>query len=119
MKNFTVIALFTWLFCSSLAFAHTGGHGKVNKERAVEIAQNAAKMLTFKSYGMAIGKIDASWASVKKASYQVVEEDDSHYMIKAINKDNAQTLYFNIGKNGEINAVKDAVDFTKKHGHSH
>ncbi|TPH19277.1 DUF6488 family protein [Litorilituus lipolyticus] len=119
MKNFSVIVFLTLLLCSSLAFAHTGGHGKVNQEKAVEIAQNAAKMLTFKSYGMAIGKIDSSWASVKKASYQVVKEGDDSYIIEATNDEKSQTLYFDIGKNGEINAVKDAVDFTKKHDHSH
>lgn len=113
------IVLIFSLSLSASVFAHSDGHGKVNVERVIEIAQTSAKMLSFKDHGMSVGKIDKSWSDVTKEQYKIVEELESNYIVKAINTETKEVLYFNISKNGEIKDVKTGRSFNRSHGHSH
>ncbi|WP_077285881.1 DUF6488 family protein [Cognaticolwellia aestuarii] len=119
MNIFKKIILISSLALSATVFAHSDGHGKVNAEKVIEIAQTSAKMLSFKDHGMSVGKIDKSWSDVTKEQFRVVEEKKSNYIVKAINTKTKEILYFNISKNGKIKDVKTGSSFNSSHGHSH
>ena len=119
MNIFKKIILISSLVLSATVFAHSDGHGKVNAEKVIEIAQTSAKMLSFKDYGMSVGKIDKSWNDVTKEQFRVVEEKESNYIVKAINTKTKETLYFNISKKGEIKDINKDRAFNRSHGHSH
>jgi hypothetical protein len=111
------LILISSLALSATVFAHSDGHGKVNTEKAIEIAQTSAKMLVFKDHGMSVGKIEPSWNDVTKAQFSLVEEGESSFIVKAINTKTKQILYFNINKKGEVNDVKDGRSFNRGHSH--
>lgn len=111
--------LISTLIISSSAFAHSGGHGKVDKNTIIQAAQIATKTLTFKDKGMSVGKLDSSWNQVAKDKFELVEETSSQFIVKATNNQNQQTLYVKITKAGKVIDVKDASSFKNTHGHSH
>lgn len=117
MKTLKKILLISVLAISSSAFAHSDGHGKVSPKEVIQIALKSAKMLTFKDHGMSVGKVDASWNNMSKEQFSIIEKDDFNYIVKAINTDTKQELYFSINKAGEINDVKDRR--SSNHGHAH
>lgn len=113
------IILMSAFAISASAFAHSDGHGRINAEKVIEIAQTSAKMLTFKDHGMSVGKIDKSWNEVTKKQFSIVEKNAPNFIVKAINTKTNETLYFNITKQGEVKDVKDGPSFNKGHGHAH
>lgn len=119
MNIFKQITLMSSLAFSVAVFAHSDGHGKVNTEKVIELAQTSAKMLSFKDHGMSVGKIDKSWSDMAKEQFKVVEEKGANYIVKAINTKTNETLYFEISKAGEIKAVTKRKASNKSHGHSH
>ncbi len=66
MKLLKAFLLLVIVVTSSGAMAHGGGHGAIEGDKAVALAQTSAKMLTFKSYEMSVGKLDESWNQVTK-----------------------------------------------------
>lgn len=106
MKVLNRLAILTLVFISSSVFAHSGGHGEVDESRAIEVAQTSAKLLTFKDHGMSVGKIDNSWNNVTKQQFEVIEVNDSNFMVEAVNDKTKESLIFLISKSGELEDVK-------------
>ncbi|WDE01068.1 DUF6488 family protein [Thalassomonas actiniarum] len=104
---------------SGSVFAHTGGHGQVSAGKAVAIAQTSAKMLTFKDHGMSVGKIDKSWAKVTKENFTLLEQSSGVYIVKGVNTESHQTLYFTISKQGQVMEVAEPANIKSDHGHAH
>lgn len=119
MKLLKALTLLATIAISSNTFAHGGGHKAMGAERAVALAQTSAKMLTFKSDNMSIGKLDISWNKVKLERFTFVEENKENFIVKATNKAINQTLYFKVGKDGSVNEVSESSDFKQSHGHAH
>ena len=92
-----------------LAFAHSDGHGEVDANKAISLAQKAATMLSIKDYDMAVGQIDESWSTLEKHHFEVIKQDQSAYFVKAINQISSQTLYFTISKTGQIQEVQESM----------
>jgi hypothetical protein len=113
------IILISTLAISASTFAHSDGHGKLNADKVISIAQTSAKMLTFKDHGMSVGKIDKSWNDLTKEQFRIVEEGESNFIVKAMNTKTKNVLYFDISKKGEIKDVKSGGSFSDGHGHSH
>lgn len=113
------IMLISTLVISASTFAHSDGHGQINTDKVISIAQTSAKMLTFKDHGMSVGKIDSSWNDLTKEQFRIVEEGKSNYIVKAINTKTKRILYFDISKKGEIKDVKSGGSINGGHGHSH
>jgi len=116
LKTTALISLLLW---SASTLAHSDGHGKIDADKAINIAQTSAAKLTFKSYGMSVGKIDKSWNDVKETQFVVVEEGEDNYIVKATNPKISEVLYFDIRKNGKITDVNNSNVFKKGHGHTH
>ena len=108
----------TVVFATSV-WAHGEGHGNADIEQVTQAAQTTAKMLTFKDKGMSVGKLDSSWNSVGQGEFELVEETQQGFIVKATNKKNQQTLFFKINKLGTVLDVKDAKAFSHSHGHAH
>lgn len=104
---------------STIAITHDGGHGAMNSEKAIILAQTSAKTLTFKSEGMSVGKLDKSWNNVAKSQFTLVEENEKNIIVKATNQQNKQTLYFNVNKDGTVSDVTESSSVKKSHGHEH
>lgn len=119
MKLIKAFLLLATVVTSSGAMAHGGGHGAIEGDKAVTLAQTSAKMLTFKSYEMSVGKLDKSWNQVTKEQFILVEEGKENFIVKATNKANKQTLYFNVSKEGRVTEVSESASFEKAHGHQH
>lgn len=119
MKILIKLAAITAIVFTTSAMAHSDGHGKVDKNKILASAQTSAKTLTFKDKGMSVGKLDSSWNKVSKDSYKLVEETKEALIVKAINNENNQTIYFKISKAGKVIDVNDARSFKGSHGHSH
>lgn len=119
MKALIKIALVSTFVLSASAMAHSDGHGKVDKKKIIASAQTSAKALAFKDKGMSVGKLDSSWNTVSKDSFKLVEETKEAIIVKAINNENNQTIYFKVSKAGKVLDVKDATSFKGSHGHSH
>ena len=119
MKLLTTLTLLVTIAISSNTVAHDGGHGAMGADRAVSLAQTSAKMLTFKSHNMSVGKLDVSWNKVKLEQFILVEESKDNFIVKATNKANNQTLYFEVGKDGSVNEVSESSGFKQSHGHVH
>ncbi len=119
MKLIKVLLLVTSLSFSFTTIAHGGGHGEMGAEKAVSLAQTSAKMLTFKSHNMSVGKLDKSWNKVAKEQFILVEEGKESFIVKAINTANNQTLYFNVSKDGSVNKVSESSNFEQAYGHAH
>ncbi|WP_281559014.1 DUF6488 family protein [Thalassomonas sp. RHCl1] len=113
------LILIATISISGSVFAHTGGHGQVSADKAVTIAQTSAKMLTFKDHGMAVGKIDKSWNKVTKENFTLLEQSGDVYIIKGVNTESHQTLYFTISKQGQVMEVAEPANFKSDHGHAH
>ena len=106
MKKFLGLILTLTCLISSAVFAHGGAHGSIDSLKALSVAQNAAKTLTFRAMPTeingqrsTIAKIDKSWAKVKPANFTVENEQDHSFTIKAVNTSISETLYFQV--NGE------------------
>lgn len=119
MRVFKKIILVSSLLMSASVFSHSDGHGTVNAGQVIELAQASAKLLSFKDRGMSVGKVDDSWAVVTKENFDIVEGNESNYIVKAVNAKTKQVLYFMISKNGEVKDVIDGSVFNRSHGHSH
>lgn len=119
MKLLNTLLLITTIAFSGASFAHGGGHSSMNADKAVALAQTSAKMLTFKAYDMAVGKLDKSWNKVPKTSFILVEEAQEHFIVKATNNTIKQTLYFSVSKDGSVSDVSESASFEKDHGHQH
>lgn len=119
MTFFKSIMLISALVISASTFAHSDGHGQINADKVISIAQTSAKMLTFKDHGMSVGKIDKSWNDLTKDQFRIVEEGKSNFIVKAMNTKTKKVLYFDISKKGEIKDVKSGGSFRDGHGHSH
>ena len=74
MKLLKVLILLAAISVSNTLFAHDGGHGAMSADRAVTLAQTSAKMLTFKSHNMSVGKLDTSWNKVKLEQFILLKE---------------------------------------------
>ena len=118
MKKLISTLCFVLGIASANAVAHSD-HGSIDAGKAIEVAQKSAKMLTFKSYGMSVGKIDASWNKVSIDEFELVESTHDGFLIKANNPANKQTLFFTVLKSGEVQAVETNSEFKKAHGHHH
>lgn len=104
IKSIVISILITILVMSQVN-AHPGGHGKISALEAKELSLRAAQMLTFKDHGMAVGKIDKSWANVGFDQVSMIEENGARFVVKAENKEIKETLYFTVSKQGEVMAV--------------
>lgn len=105
IMKFIVIGLVTILLTVSQVNAHPGGHGKISALEAKELSLRAAQMLTFKDHGMAVGKIDKSWANVGFDQVSMIEENGARFVVKAENQEIKEILYFTVSKQGEVMAV--------------
>ncbi|OKY27813.1 DUF6488 family protein [Thalassotalea sp. PP2-459] len=119
MKTLKKLAVISTLLFTTSAFAHGDGHSEVDKKKILQAAQTSAKTLTFKDKGMSVGKLDGSWNKVAKDSFKFVEETKEAIIVKAMNNENNQTIYFKISKAGKVLDVKDESSFKDYHGHSH
>lgn len=119
MKHIKVLTIASALLASSNAFAHGGAHGEVSVMEVIQAAQTTAKTLTFKNNGMYVGKLDTSWNKVAQGDFELVEATEREYIVKAINSENGETLFFSISKKGKVLNVEKATSFDKGHGHSH
>jgi hypothetical protein len=88
-----------------LAVAHEG-HGVIDSETALNIANKSVKQLTFKDLGYEIGKLDASWTSLTDSNFRVVQELDNTFIVSATNTTNNDVIYFEIAQNGKVLSIK-------------
>lgn len=123
MKKLTGLLFTAMITLTTNAFAHGDGHGQeptqISLNKAIELAQTSAKMLTFKDHGMSVGKIDASWNQVSKNQFSIKEQSEHQYIVAAYNQKLDQTLYFTVSKMGRVISVERAKAFKQNHGHAH
>jgi hypothetical protein len=87
------------------AYAHQG-HDFISSNTAISIASKSVKQQTFKDFGYAVGKLDASWKSLNDANFHMLEVLDKTFIISATNSINDQVIYLEITKNGKVLGVK-------------
>ena len=107
------------LVISTSTWAHSGGHGKVSEQQAVNLAFESVKKLTFKDYGLTIGKLDSSWNKVGKQAFELAEANEQQFIVKAKNDALKQEIFYIMSANGRIIDVVDKQAFKKEHGHHH
>ena len=88
------------------AYAHQG-HDVISGNTALSIASKSVKQQTFKDFGYAVGKLDASWKSLNDSSFKVLAVLDKTFVISAANSINDQVIYLEITKNGKVLDVKE------------
>lgn len=105
MKVLIRAILLATLIAQGAVYAHQG-HGEINDEDALNIASKSVKQQTFKDFGYAIGKLDASWKSSNNVHFSVLEVLDEAYIVSATNATNNKVIYFEITIDGNIIGVK-------------
>jgi hypothetical protein len=65
------------------AYAHQG-HDFISSNTAISIASKSVKQQTFKDFGYAVGKLDASWKSLNDANFNMLEVLKSQKMAKCL-----------------------------------
>ncbi|RYV00561.1 hypothetical protein SOPP22_17285 [Shewanella sp. OPT22] len=121
MRLLSVIVTVTTLLIVQPSFAHGDGHGHqptLSADGAISVAVKAAKKMSFKDMGLAIGKLDTSWGKINPENFKVVERNAMGYIIVATN-DDTETLVFSVSKEGRLIDVVNRQTFEKSHGHSH
>lgn len=119
MKNIINLILIVFLSFTASVFAHGDGHGEMTEARAQSIAHAVTKAMTFKDRGYSVGKIDVSWAKVKRQAFKIVEENRHEIIVKATNAANKQTLFIKLNHSGSVIDVKEEGEFAVSHGHDH
>lgn len=93
---------------AGLVMAHSD-HGKINAERAVQIAYKAVQQMTFKDFGYPVGKLNASWKSVKPDDIEVVEVGDGFYVLRITQIGTKQSLSMKMAFTGQVLEVSKGV----------
>ncbi len=93
---------------AGLVMAHSN-HGTINAETAVQIAHKAVQQMTFKDFGYPVGKLDASWKSVKPDDIEVVEVGDGFYVLRITQSGTKQSLSMKIAFTGQVLEVSKGV----------
>ena len=92
-----VIVLF-----SSHALAHPGGHGPVNDDQALAIAENVARRLADEDFGLGFGQLKPSWKELPAGSVRVQMKGEGHMIIAVENKKEGKILFVLMSKNGSV-----------------
>jgi len=110
MNKLLLIIMFCSTFFVGTASAH-GDHGVITDKKALSITATLIKKMTFKDVGFDVGKLTPTWKNVDKSQLSIVSVADKFYVVSALNPSNDEKLYFQIAKNGRVNAVKNINDF--------
>lgn len=105
MKVIIRILLLVTCIGQGVAIAHVD-HDVISNETALNIASKSVKQLTFKDFGYAVGKLDASWKSLNESNFSVIEVLEETYIVSATNMPKNEVIYFEIAKNGQVLGVK-------------
>ncbi|MBE8168285.1 MAG: hypothetical protein HAW66_07960 [Shewanella sp.] len=122
MRLLSILFTTSALLLSLPAFSHGDGHSEqpvLSTNGAVSVAVKAAKKMSFKDMGFAIGKLDKSWGELSSDKFELVESSKRGYVIAAINETTKERLIFTVSQAGELLDVAKKEAFAKKHGHSH
>ncbi|MFT4937033.1 MAG: hypothetical protein ACI88A_000042 [Paraglaciecola sp.] len=110
MKILVCAVLLATLIGQGNALAHSD-HGVISGQTAVRIASKSVKQLTFKDFGFAVGKLDASWAELTADNFSVVEVLDNSYIISAKNMASKKNIFLQIANSGQLLKVKNSNEF--------
>ena len=105
MKMLIRTILLIIVIVQGAAYAHKG-HAPVSSETALSIASQSVKQQTFKDFGYSVGKLDASWKTLKNANFSVLAVLEKTFIISASNSTNDEVIYFEISKSGDVLDVK-------------
>lgn len=99
LKNLVLIiaVLFT-----THAWAHPGGHGPVNDEQAIAIAENVARRLADEDFGLGFGQLKPSWKELPAGSVRLHTRGAGFMVMAVQNKAEARVLYVLMSENGSI-----------------
>lgn len=95
------LLLITLITSSGLVMAHSD-HGMISDDTALQIAHKAVQQMTFKDFGYPVGKLDASWKSVKPDDIEVVEVGDGFYVLRITQSEMEQSLSMTIAFTGQV-----------------
>jgi hypothetical protein len=105
MKIFIRTILLIIVIVQGAAYAHQG-HDLVSSDTALSIASKSVKQQTFKDFGYSVGKLDASWKTLKNSNFSLLAVLDKTFIISAANSTNDEVIYFEISKSGDVLDVK-------------
>ncbi len=108
-KLLAIIALSATLLSVNVS-AHDD-HGVISGQKALSIAATAINKMTFKDFGLGVGKLDDSWKSLDKSQLAITSVEDNYYVVSATNPKNDSKVYFKIAKNGQVLAAKNENSF--------
>ena len=86
---------------AGLVLAHSD-HDMINDDTAVQIAHKTVQQMTFKDFGYPVGKLDASWKSVKPDDIEVVEVGDGFYVLRITQGGTKGSLSIKIAFTGQV-----------------
>lgn len=95
------LLLITLITPAGLVMAHSD-HGAINDDTAVQIAHKTVQQMTFKDFGYSVGKLDASWKSVKPDDIEVIEVGDGFYILRITQSEMEQSLSMKIAFTGQV-----------------
>ena len=77
----------------------------------IEITQKSLGQLSAIDHGLAIGKLEPSWANIKATNIEIIERGRGYFVVKAHNPQESDTTYLLISSTGELYDVNDTGKF--------
>lgn len=96
------LALIICILFSSHALAHPGGHGPVNEDQALAIAENVARRLADEDLGLGFGQLKPSWKELPAGSVRVHTRGEGYIIMAVENKMEGKILFVLMSENGSV-----------------
>lgn len=110
MKQILIVIALLAAFVASPVFAH-GSHGSIDAATAQKIAARTVQQMTFKDMGYAVGRLDASWKTLREESVLLEQDADGYFVVSVKNSETGEVIYMQIADTGEVVAVNEDAAF--------
>ena len=107
MRKLLIAGLSLLAFYSAGTHAHgSHRHGTLDTQGAMAMAALTVQKMTIRDLGLGVGKLDASWQSIKNDQVTLVEQSDNDYVISIKNAKTDEVLLLRMGKDGQVQNIE-------------